>query len=635
LILDSTIRAFRTLAACCSLSYLNKYRKSAMYGEDDCHDKNLWILMLWAKGVMSRTPLLGETDGLTTIVSGAGTAAANGYYTVDPDGVANLDLPALYKNNIDTTVGVWRNATGFGQGTAIVRNLDGYWFILDASQAGPLVTSYYEDTSTDEHHPHNLPGEDQVWIVSDAGAEPVPAVVTVGGSCVDREFTEKVLDKAKCYCDICGCHPVTTPTPVDCTIVPDFTVDTVIDAAQVASTEANNQVDGYAYYIVSIVGGSGSTPGTMATYSTTLGGWQYTNPAAGSIILDSSSNVLWVDYVFPVLPAMLFPPIDVNSDESGLYVLQSRFPQQATGSSRTAIVEMSTDNTTWVEIYNGLESALAIPTNVTVSETGYFFVRVTYIDGPCTYQYYDGNVTLVPNPPGSSRSWFFPSGFSVATGGDFVDCINNQQSTVSFRFKIQEDTDSVWMESINGGWALSIGAGGGFPFAGVGPTVFCYLQIDVYGGFTYVGDTAITTNSWHVVEFVRDASVVDGWAPGTDFNMYLDGVLQTMSPVGAIVPPSYIAGSIPTQPLQPLLWSDNTSGAWIDEVYGCRTARSQSDITTVIEPNLMQGSDATWDRAFYWRIEDTDNDLLVANQPSGVPFIGTNTTLSTDVDPTI
>ena len=614
--------------------------------------------MLWAKGVMSRTPLLGETDGLTTIVSGAGTAAANGYYTVDPDGVANLDLPALYKNNIDTTVGVWRNATGFGQGTAIVRNLSGYWYILDASQAGPVVTSYYEDTSTDEHHPHNLPGEDQVWIVSDAGAEPVPAVVTVGGSCVDREFTEKVLDKAKCYCDICGCHPVTTPTPVDCTIVPDFTVDTVIDAAQVAATEANNQVNGYAYYIVSIVGGSGSTPGTMATYSTTLGGWQYTNPAAGSIILDSSSNVLWVDYVFPVLPAMLFPPIDVNSDESGLYVLQSRFPQQATGSSRTAIVEMSTDNTTWVEIYNGLESALAIPTNVTVSETGYFFVRVTYIDGPCTYQYYDGNVTLLPNPPGSSRSWFLSDtgqSISPVSGADQVmNPLLEQNLTISIRTSLQGGFTGLGMvfELPNGSrFMFGQGIDPNFSLPPLEPQAngWSYFIAEVvtsggtlrFSGYV-INPVSVWGGPWNTMQVVRSAATVDDWTYDTAISIYVNGVmvpivgpLDNYNTPGAYLSTDVDAPNSAVYVQAVIAAAPSFSNTYIDEVYGCRTARSASDITNIIQPNLMDGSDATWQRDFYWRAEDTDVDLVISNQPSGPPLIGVITSLSTNVDPTI
>lgn len=607
MITDLSISAARTLFACCSLNYLNEYRKAANYGEEDICDRNLWIYMLWAKGIMSRTPLMTEING-SIVVADAGTTAINGTYY--PSGTN-------------------------GEGTVYTLTTDPYTYIhLD----GGVWNLMYDDSPYYYQSSVGVAATpaDATWSAN-FGASPVPTftLLEVSGKCVSREFAEQVFHKAKCYCEVCGCTPATPVTPVDCTITPDFTVDTVIDSAQVAETEANNQVDGFAYYIVSIIGGSGSTPGTMATYSTTLGGWQYTNPAAGSIILDSSSNVLWVDYVYPVLPAMLFPPIDVNSDESGLYVLQSRFPQQATGSPRSVVVEMSTDNTNWDIVYSGPENPLAIPTDVTVAETGYFFVRTTYVVGSCTYQYYDGNVTLLPNPPGSSRSWFMPAGFSVATGADYVDCINNQQSTVSFRFKIQEDTDSVWLESVNGGWSLSIGAGGGYPYAGAGTTVFCYLQADIYGTFTYVGDTEISINEWHVVEFVRDATVIDGWVPGTDFEMYLDGVLQTMSPVGIVSPPSYIAGDAPTQPLLPLLWSDNLSGAWIDEVYGCRTARSQSDITNIIEPNLMQGSDATWDRAFYWRIEDTDNDLLVANQPTGTPFIGVTTTLSTDVDPTI
>lgn len=607
MITDSTIRSFRTLAACCSLGYLNEYRKAARYGEEDICDRNLWVYMLWAKGVMSRTPLMTEING-SIVVADAGTTAVNGTYY--PSGT---------------------NA----EGTVYTLTTDPYTYIhLDGGVWNLMYNDspyYYQSSVGVAATP-----ADATWSAN-FGASPVPTftLLEVSGKCVSREFAEQVFDKAKCFCEVCGCTPAATPTPVDCTITPDYTVDLTIDAAQVAVTEADNQVDGFSYYITTIVGGSGSTPGQISTYSTTLGGWVSTNPPAGSIILDSNTGVYWVDYVFPVLPAQLFPPINSTSDGAGEYVIQSAYPWQSAGNSSNVVVEMFDGGLGWTEVYSGSASSLATPVTLNLAEPGYFEVRATYTVGSCTYQYFTGVITNIPNPPGSSRSWFMPAGFSVAATPDFVDCVNNQESTISFRFKIQEDTDSVWLEFGNGGWNLSIGAGGGFPYAGAGPTVFCYLQVDVYGTFTYVGDVEISVNEWHVVEFVRDATVIDGWVPGTDFEMYLDGVLQTMSPVGGVVPPSYIAGYAPTQPLLPLLWSDNLSGAWIDEVYGCRTARSQSDITNIIEPNLMQGSDATWDRAFYWRIEDTDNDLLVANQPTGTPFIGVTTTLSTDVDPSI
>jgi len=563
--------------------------------------------MLWAKGIMSRTPLMTEING-SIVVADAGTTAVNGTYY--PSGT---------------------NA----EGTVYTLTTDTYTYIhLD----GGVWNLMYDDSPYYYQSSVGVAATpaDATWSAN-FGASPVPTftLLEVSGKCVSREFAEQVFDKAKCYCEVCGCTPATTPTPVDCTITPDYTVDLTIDAAQWAVTEADNQVDGFSYYIVTIVGGSGANPGQIGTYSTLLGGWQYNTPVPGSIILDSNTGIYWVDYVYPVLPAPMFPPINSTSDGAGEYVIQSAYPWQSAGNSSNVVVEMFDGGLGWTEVYSGSASSLATPVTLNLAEPGYFEVRATYTVGSCTYQYFTGVITNIPNPPGSSRSWFSGPGFSVATGGDYVDCVNNQESTLSFRFKLSSVNDSVWMEFGRGGWNLSIGAGGGFPYAGVGPTVFCYLQADVYGTFTYVGDTPITADEWHVVKFVRDATVIDGWVPGTDFDMYLDDTLQTMSQVGALSPPTYIDGYAPTLPLFPLIWFDSTDGAWIDEVYGCRTARSASDLSTIIQPNLMQGSDATWDRAFYWRIEDTDNDLLVANQPTGTPFIGVTTTLSTDVDPSI
>ncbi len=47
----------RTNYACCALGYLHKYSQAARYGDTSCEkNRRLWILMLWGKSVMDRTP---------------------------------------------------------------------------------------------------------------------------------------------------------------------------------------------------------------------------------------------------------------------------------------------------------------------------------------------------------------------------------------------------------------------------------------------------------------------------------------------------------------------------------------------------------------------------------------------------
>lgn len=458
--------------------------------------------------------------------------------------------------------------------------------------------------------------------------------------CYTHEEACTVIEKFDPFCVVCGCAPdAAPPAPPDCTITADYTVNTVIDSAQVAATEAANQTDGYAYYIVSIVGGSGASPGQMATYSTTLGGWQYNNPAPGSIILDSSTGIYWVDYAIPVLPAQLFPPINSTSDGAGQYVIQSAFPWQSAGSSNNVVVEMFDGGLAWAEVYSGPASTLATPITLTLAEPGYFQIRATYTVGPCTYQYYNGVITQLPNPPGSSRSWYL-EGFQAAPSLDFVDCLNNQQATVSFRFKVTAGA-TVGLELFQGGnFDLFIMAGDGGPlYPGLGNTLYVYANNNgANGNFAYTAPASIFPNEeWLVLTIVRDSATPDGWLPNTDVKIYLGPTQVLLTPLlGHPNAPGSWGPSDPQMgPQQVIVYGEGDGGKWIDEIYGCRTARSASDVANIIVPNLMQGSDATWDRAFYWRIEDTDGDQLIANQPSGTPLIGVVTVLSTDVDPSI
>ncbi len=504
---DATIRAARTLFACCSFEYLRKYSVAQMYGEKDMYNRNLWLYMLWAKSVMSRTDIGSETDG-----------------------------------------------------------------------------------------------------------------------CVTREFADDVFQKAKCFCEMCLCGE-STPTPVDCTITTDFTVDLAVDATDLAAAQAAHEVEGYTIFIATFPGiGYNPTPGQITTY--TSGVWQSVAVPDGNIVLDSNTGTYWVSHPYPTWPLMLFPAVNGDNNGGGSYSIVSQFPPQAAGSQRVAIVEMSIDGTTWDEVFNGPESDLAVPYSLVLSESGYTQTRVTYVSGSCTYQYYDGFL-LDNNPPASARSLQgdcnYIANSTPAQGGiDYfgspwtisVRVQNDGASSLYFRREVlYSDGNIRFAPEILGDSLYLMGTAPGGAVDGL------YITYDGLG---------VNDGLWHTVVITRNPAALDDWSASA-VRVYVDGVL--VNPTASTLP-SYGAYTEAPDTLNVIVTG------YADEIYACSHVASLAEVNTVFIPNQMQAYDATWGRSYWYRIEETDTPTVIANDvtpanPASNLFSVIQGIISTNVDPLI
>jgi hypothetical protein len=173
--------------------------------------------------------------------------------------------------------------------------------------------------------------------------------------CVTDEFACDTIRTMSPGCITCGCgNP--DDVPESCDITQDITVYQTADASE--QTVLPN-VAGRTTLIVSDTTGAGngwaSHAGEVAT-DDGAGNFTYSIPAAGSIVLSSIDQVLWV--AFAGGAGWYYPSIQ-GSVVSGNLTLISAAPQVTLLYARTIVVELTTDGTTWTPFYSGPETVMA------------------------------------------------------------------------------------------------------------------------------------------------------------------------------------------------------------------------------------------------------------------------------------
>lgn len=622
---DSAILNRRIAYRCCAAMFDAKALRCSDLGDDTCAAlyRARATQMMLAHKVMMGTPTSTEVNG-SIVVSGAGSPGIDGIYL--PTEGEGLDMVRVLVGDPNTYIEYEGNL----------------WHIMHND------SPYYYQTSVEVVAD---PSAVATW-GANFGVSPAPTFELVcSHKCYTHEQACEVMEKFDPFCIVCGCAPgEAEPTPVDCTITANFTVDEVIDSADVAATEAANQTDGYAYYIVSIVGGSGASPGQIGTYSTLLGGWQYNNPVPGSIILDSSTGINWVDYAFPDVPAPMFPPINSTSDGAGEYVIQSAFPWQSVGLSGNVVVEMFDGGLAWATVYTGTAASLATSVVLTLAEPGYNQIRVTYVVGACTYQYFNGVITEISNPPSSGRSLQGPIYTEVVTNvpgqpaGQFFNAMTQGWSySCRAQFENTAFPDGTipsvlfTMAGSTSIWVLNINAD---PMSGVitiSAVISLVGQISLQATVpSWAGPTG--DGNWHHIAVTRDPSALDDWSPAA-VKLYFDGVNIPLTQTSTT---PYVLGDVNELDeyhafiLSPI---EANSRCWIDEMYACDHVCTPLEVMNVLKANTMSANDGSWGRQFWYRVESGDTDTEVANviTPAKLPLgvLGGNGVISTNVDPSI
>lgn len=201
--------------------------------------------------------------------------------------------------------------------------------------------------------------------------------------CVSDDVACAVIQQMDPLCITCGCYPPPAsggdPTPApDCTVATDYTLVSVADAFL-----GPFDVDG-TYLITSDVLGIGDPPigavGTAASGAFTQTG----TLGAGEVALDSDSGLYWQGSAsgpWPLFPAAIFTEF-----ASALYV-QSSFPLQQQGDTRSIEVEYTRNGSNWTSlgVITGDQLADGYTFSFLATALPVTGVRVTYQVGECFY----------------------------------------------------------------------------------------------------------------------------------------------------------------------------------------------------------------------------------------------------------
>lgn len=179
---------------------------------------------------------------------------------------------------------------------------------------------------------------------------------------------------------------------------------------------------------------------------------------------------------------------------------------------------------------------------------------------------------------------------------------------------------------------------------------FCEFVVELFEGFIgvvantpggsqyYVAYTPpeTATADWTHVTITRDPAFIDDWTPGSCLRVFINSVEDT----SGIFAGSGSYASVGATPSTLAIRAGNytSQSAYLDEIYMCSHVCTPTEVTTVLYPNLMETDDGGWGRQFWYRIEDTDSDSTIQNNPVDGSTVLTSSiigALSTNVDPVI
>ena len=163
-------------------------------------------------------------------------------------------------------------------------------------------------------------------------------------------------------------------------------VNTVLSAVQVsdrATIEAGPPANGDSYYVV---GGTVPNVWSLNEIVTWNGsGWDAITPGDGDVIRVLDTNTLWT-VLDSTTPGMLYPPVVAELvGGGGLYSIVSAYPQISANAGRDVELK-GLINGSWVTLYLGPESAMAIPSNYLFGSTQVTNLVVVYLSGACRWE---------------------------------------------------------------------------------------------------------------------------------------------------------------------------------------------------------------------------------------------------------
>ena len=334
--------------------------------------------------------------------------------------------------------------------------------------------------------------------------------------------------------------------------------------------------------------------------------------------------------------------------------IASSHPTLSITGTRGARVEVSSDGVNWVTIYNGPEVSLSSAMIVDTDCGTYQFTRVTYYEGNCIWppvlgpvigsdtltntQYFELRADTVSSPMALSmypeitpvnfldgENWtfsFWYKGESLA-----LESEGDAKSAIVFSMLNTPGVDpneAYFRISIDNNWytgaSLNISAGKSGSF---GQLLGFLGPLGEDPGFTF------DPLEWNHFTLVRTGPLVLGTGVvqslGTVFKVYVNGQLMPLATVWSVGSGSIIndwTGYPTNQPQQGLVVGTSTiyaNGddtnygihvASLDEVYLCKSSRTDTEVANILFRNKMQEADATWQRVLWWR---ADGDTLGTN----------------------
>ena len=443
--------------------------------------------------------------------------------------------------------------------------------------------------------------------------------------------------------------PELLPWPPDCNLEePTYTVDHIIDAAGLAGIVTGGSV--ITALIISDVGGLG-LPEAPPHQITTWDGLSWT--PGGPLTPGDTIGGPASEYYFTLADATVanyFPALigQTNDNVSPCTLtLVSTYPAFSILGTRGVLVEASVDGVSWdVVLSNVTEQQLAVPLIVQTDCSGYLFTRITYFNEFCIYGPYIGPVTAAPGAESIAsfelRSEDGVSDMCLSTAPTVhpINYLDDEHWTLSFWFK----GDSLAIDDVN---VLASLQAFTFlsPSAPIAGQAFGNLRFDnlwlaglslnmsfgqangVGQLFGFLDDSGSTLympfdpTEWHHYCIVRNGPLV--LTPGQAvnqmdvFKLFVDGNLipdarvwsTNFTPVsdwpsfptgqaaqGLVVGASSIYG------LGTALNGEICLGN-MDEIYVCKTSRTDNEVLNKIYTNQMEIEDASWDRVLWWRAE--------------------------------
>ena len=455
--------------------------------------------------------------------------------------------------------------------------------------------------------------------------------------------------------------PSPLPWPPDCSLdEPDYWVDFAIDASVLATLSPG--VDATVVLITSDIQQLGldhAVVGQMTVWNGVE--WVPSGPLPDGITIQVSNGTGYFQaqggVALPVFPSI----IALNDPDSTpcTITLISSDPAVNLVGTRGVLVEASIDGSTWDSLLVGVESQLATPYILATNCSEYTLIRVTYFDDQgCVYPPIAG-IIQQSGPPENltsfelrAESMGVPMAITSYPATHPIHFVDDEQWTLSFWYRspglaVDDMTPSLQARIFTMMSSLTPGAGvimsvdiGNIHNVGayVAMSIGRGAALSSYVGF-FLPDTtqqilAIDPTQWHHYCIVRNGPLPahDGATPthhGSTWKLYVDGgLIADASLINFPVGPGFLP--YPTnEPAQGLVLGSSTpysSGgstvagdlhlATIDEIYLCKTARTDLEVNDILMKNLMQGSDTLWDRILWWRA-DGDNigvDNVNSNQ---------------------